>query len=219
MPGEKLIAAVALAVLVTGAAGCAGSGMGAAGPAAAKPQGAGSGGALQAAGTVSAAAGPAIVPATTSSSQPRPTAGNFPASGSPPAAQGGSVYLAEGQDVRGTLVRAPACASGCPLSGDGTIVLYGMTWHEWTGTQAVGTGTEEIQGCVPNCAGGRQYKVAVTVTLAAPRKDCATPGRTQYVWTRASFRWPNGLPAGLKGSNAPYNPWTFTALESQLGCG
>jgi hypothetical protein len=213
MNGEKLIAAVVLAALVTGAAGCEASGTEAVGQAAARPQGSRSGGALQAAGTVSAAAAPAIVPATTHAGQSRPAA-----SSSPTAAQGQDVYLAEGQDVHGTIVRAPACASGCPLSGDGTIVLYGMTWHEWTGAQAVGTGSEDIQGCVPNCASGRQYKVAVTVTLAAPKKDCATPGSTQYVWTRASFRWPGGLPSGLRGSSAPYNPWTFTALESQLGC-
>jgi hypothetical protein len=214
MFGDKLIAAVALAVLVTGAAGCGTPGPAAAGPAAAKAQQSRGGGALQAAGTVSAAAAPAIVHGTTGASQSRPTA-----SGSPAAPQGAGVYLAEGQDVRGTITRAPACASGCPLSGDGTVVLYGMTWHEWTGIQAVGTGTEEIQGCVPNCAAGAQYKVPVTVTLAAPKKDCATSGGTLYVWTRAAFRWPHGLPGGLRGRDAPYNPWTFTALEAQLGCG
>lgn len=213
MIGEKLIAAVVLAALVVGAAGCEASGPDAAGQAAARPQQSRSGGALQAAGTVSAAAAPEIVPATTGAGQSRPAPSSPPA-----AAQGADVYLAEGQDVHGTVVRAPGCASGCPLSGDGTIVLYGMTWHEWTGTQAVGTGTEEIQGCVPNCAAGPQYKVAVTVTLAGPKKDCATSGGT-YVWTRATFRWPDGLPRGLQGRNAPYNPWTFAALESQLGCG
>jgi hypothetical protein len=232
MLGEKLIAAVALAMLVTGATGCGASGTEAAGPAAVKPQQSRSGGALQAAGTVSAAAAPAIVPATMGSSQPRPTAGGSPTAGkpataggsptatsSPTASQGPSVYLAEGQDVHGTITRAPGCASGCPLSGDGTVVLYGMTWREWTGTQAIGTGTEEIQDCVPNCAAGPHYKVPVIVTLAAPKKDCASSGATTYVWTKAAFRWPDGLPSGLRGPDAPYNPWTFTALEAQLGCG
>jgi len=213
MNGEKLITAVMLAALMVGAAGCEASGPEAAGQAAARPQQSRSGGALQAAGTVSAAAAPAIVPATRTAGGSRPPAGS-----SPSATQGAAVYLAEGQDVHGTIVRAPACGSGCPLSGDGTIILYGMTWHEWTGIQAVGTGTEDIQGCVPNCAAGPQYKVAVTVTLTGPKQDCATSGGTQYVWTKATFRWPDGLPRGLRGSNAPYNPWTFTALESQLGC-
>jgi len=209
MTGEKLIVAVVLGALVAGAAGCAASGPESAGQAAARPQQSKSGGALQAAGTVSAAAAPAIVPATGAAGQSQPSAGS-------PQAR---VFLAEGQDVHGTVVRAPACASGCPLSGDGTIVLYGMTWHEWTGSVAVGTGTEEIQGCVPNCAAGPHYKVPVTVTLTAPKRDCATSGGGQYVWTRAAFHWPDGLPSGLRGRNAPYNPWTFTALESQLGCG
>jgi len=213
MTGEKLIAAVVLAALMVVAAGCEAPGPEAAGQAAARPQQSRSSGALQAAGTASAAAGPAIVPAT------RTAGPSQPATSEPAApAAGTAVYLAEGQDVHGTIVRAPACGSGCPLSGDGTIVLYGMTWHEWTGTQAVGTGTEEIQGCVPNCAAGPQYKVGVTVTLAEPKRDCATSGGSQYVWTRASFRWSAGLPRGLQGRNAPYNPWTFTALESQLGC-
>jgi hypothetical protein len=219
MLGEKLIAAVALALLVLGTAGCGASGT-AAGPAAAKPQESRSGGALQAAGTASAAAAPAIVPATIGSRPPRPAAGGSPtASGTPTASPGARVYLAEGQDVHGTIVRAPGCASGCPLSGDGTVVLYGMTWHEWTGAQAAGTGTEEIRSCVPNCAAGPQYKVPVTVTLTGARKDCASSGGTVYVWTEAAFGWPDGLPSGLRGSNAPYNPWTFTALEAQLGCG
>ncbi|HEX4398651.1 MAG TPA: hypothetical protein VH136_13520 [Trebonia sp.] len=69
-------------------------------------------------------------------------------------ASGADVYLAESQDVRGTTAHAPGCQSGCPLSGDGTTVLWDMTWPTWTGGQAVGTGTEKIDGCDPNCAAG-----------------------------------------------------------------
>ena len=55
---------------------------------------------------------------------------------------GTNVYLAESQDPRGTTVREPGCATGCPLSGDGTIVLRDMTWSRWDDAEAVGTGTE-----------------------------------------------------------------------------
>ena len=63
--------------------------------------------------------------------------------------------------------------AGCPLSGDGTTVLWNMTWPTWTGGQAVGTGTEKIDGCDPNCAAGPEYSVAVTVTFSQPARDCA----------------------------------------------
>ena len=56
---------------------------------------------------------------------------------------GADVYLAESQDVRGTTAHAPGCQAGCPLSGDGTTVLWDMTWPTWTGSEAVGTGHRE----------------------------------------------------------------------------
>jgi hypothetical protein len=93
--------------------------------------------------------------------------------------------------------------------------LYDMTWPTWTGTTAVGHGTEAIESCDPNCAAGGQYKVAVTVTLRDPVRDC-TPQGTLWLWTSASFAWPGGLPKALRGPAAPVNPWTFTALKGQL---
>ena len=69
---------------------------------------------------------------------------------------------------------------------------------------------------MPISAAGRQYKVAVTVTLRDPEPDCTPQGSTLRVWTSASFSWPNGLPKALRGQGAPYNPWTFTALRDQL---
>jgi hypothetical protein len=216
MIGEKLIAAAVLAALAAGATGCAASGLDVAASSASPSQS--GGGAPQAGGTAPAAAAPVLVPATSGSSEPGPSEPGPSPSTSPAVTPGADVYLAEGQDAHGTIVRAPGCASGCPLSGDGTVFLYGMTWRQWTGTQAVGTGTEEIQSCVPNCA-GPQYKIPVTVTLSEPARDCATSSAPMYLWTKAAFRWPNGLPSGLRGADAPYNPWLFTALKSQLGCG
>jgi hypothetical protein len=123
------------------------------------------------------------------------------------------VYLAEGQDLRGRLVYRPACAPGCPLSGDSTAILATMTWRTWSPARAVGTGTYELDGCNPDCTAGPVYKVPVVVTLSHPVKAC-TPHGTRRVWTKASFRFPHGLPRALRGANAPQNPWVFSSLIS-----
>lgn len=129
-----------------------------------------------------------------------------------PAPSGADVYLAESQDVAGTIAHAPGCQAGCPLSGDGTTVLWDMTWPAWTGGEAVGTGTEKIDGCDPNCAAGPEYAVPVTVTLSQPARDCAL---VEWFWTHASFTWPHGLPSALTGASAPANPWDFTQVKAE----
>jgi len=123
------------------------------------------------------------------------------------------VYLAEGQDIRGRLLYRPACRSGCPLSGDSTAILDTMTWPTWSAAKAVGTGTYELDGCNPDCAAGPVYKVPAVVTLSKPVKVCSSSG-IRWVWSRASFRFPHGLPRALRGSNAPLNPWVFSSVSS-----
>jgi len=151
--------------------------------------------------TAVASASPAQAPATPSVTS---TAGSVPS--------GADVYLAESQDVSGTTAHAPGCQAGCPLSGDGTTVLWDMTWPTWTGGQAVGTGTEKIDGCDPNCAAGPEYSVKVIVTFSQPARDC-TVG--EWFWTYATFTWPNGLPSALTGASAPTNPWDFTQVKAE----
>jgi hypothetical protein len=123
------------------------------------------------------------------------------------------VYLAEGQDVRGRLLYRPACKPGCPLSGDSTAILDTMTWPIWSASKAVGTGTYELDGCNPDCAAGPVYKVPAVVTLSKPVRVCSSSG-TRWVWSRASFRFPHGLPKALRGSDAPLNPWLFSSVSS-----
>ena len=125
---------------------------------------------------------------------------------------GADVYFAESQDVRGTTAHAPGCQAGRPLSGDGTTVLWDMTWPTWTGSEAVGTGTEKIDGCDPNCAAGPEYAVKVTVTFSQPARDCALG---KWFWTYATFTWPDGLPPALTGDSAPTNPWDFTQVKAE----
>jgi hypothetical protein len=125
---------------------------------------------------------------------------------------GAGVYFAESQDVTGTTAHAPGCQAGCPLSGDGTTVLWDMTWPTWTGIEAVGKGTEKIDGCDPNCAAGPEYTVKVTVTFSQPARDCALG---KWFWTYATFTWPEGLPPALTGDSAPTNPWDFTQVKAE----
>jgi hypothetical protein len=131
-----------------------------------------------------------------------------------------STFLAQGQDINGKLLFMPACTGfGCALSGDSTTFLSKMTWSTWSATEAVGTGTYKIDGCNPDCAAGRIYPVATVVTLSNPVRVCSATG-TRWVWTRASFRFPDGLPAALRGGNGPSNPFVFSsvATAAQQSC-
>jgi hypothetical protein len=162
-------------------------------------------------GNGSVATGPVTGPATPASSAPA----TAPATG--PTAN--STFLAEGQDINGTVLHAPLCDSGCVLSGDSTSILDKMTWNTWSASEAVGTGTYEIDGCNPNCAAGPVYHVPAVVTLSNPVKACSSSG-SRWFWTRATFRYPNGLPAALRGDEAPANPWVFSPVvtAAQQSC-
>jgi hypothetical protein len=159
-----------------------------------------------------AASGPATTAAAVASASPAQASATPSVTshaGSVPS--GADVYFAESQDVRGTTAHAPGCQAGCPLSGDGTTVLWDMTWPTWTGSEAVGTGTEKIDGCDPDCAAGPEYTVKVTVTFSQPARDCALG---EWFWTYATFTWPDGLPPALTGDSAPTNPWDFTQVKA-----
>ncbi|HJY56393.1 MAG TPA: hypothetical protein VJ418_08430 [Streptosporangiaceae bacterium] len=125
---------------------------------------------------------------------------------------GTSTFLAAEQSLNGTLLHEPACGGfGCALSGDSTAFLFHMTWTTWSGHEAVGTGSYKLDDCNPDCAGGQVYSVATVVTLSQPVKVCASSG-TRWVWSHASFTFPDGLPQALQGQNPPQNPWTFAPL-------
>ncbi len=128
-------------------------------------------------------------------------------------AAGAGTFLAPAQDINGTALYRPACNSGCPLSGDSTAILDKMSWRTWSATGAVGTGIYKLDACNPNCAAGPVYSVATVVTLSNPVKVCS-PSGTRWFWTRASFKFPAGLPKALQGGSAPENPWAFSAVYS-----
>ena len=157
---------------------------------------------------VTACASSASSAASSASSTP-PAAASSAVTASP---TGADTFLAAEQSLSATLFHEPACSGfGCALSGDSTAFLATMKWSTWSGTEAVGTGTYKLDDCRPDCAGGRVYPVAVVVTLSQPVKVCSASG-TRWVWSHASFTFPDGLPEALEGQNAPQNPWTFSGL-------
>ena len=133
---------------------------------------------------------------------------------------GANTFLAPGQDLNAVPLHEPACTGyGCALSGDSTAILYRITWTTWSATKAVGTGTYKLDACTPSCAADPVDPVPTVVTFSQPVKVCSSSG-THWVWSRASFRFPHGLPRAFQGQNAPTNPWTFTPLiaAAQQSC-
>jgi hypothetical protein len=167
--------------------------------------------------TASAPASTASAPASA------PTSAGAPVTTSPPVAgaqTSSDTFLAPGQDLSATPLYEPECGGyGCALSGDSTAFLFDIKWTTWSTTKAVGTGTYKLDACNPNCAAGPVDPVATVVTLSQPVKVCS-PAGNHWVWSRASFTFPHGLPQALQGQNAPVNPWTFTTLvtAAQQSC-
>jgi hypothetical protein len=173
--------------------------------------------ALLAAACGSPGSSAASAPAGASSSAPAPAASSPSASRAETASD---TFLAPGQDLNATPLYKPACTGyGCSLSGDSTAVLFDIKWSTWSTTEAVGTGTYKLDACTPNCAAGPVDPVPTVVTFSQPVKVCSSSG-TRWVWSRASFTFPHGLPQAFQGQNAPANPWTFTPLitAAQQSC-
>jgi hypothetical protein len=210
--GRQVTAAAALAgaaLLVTACSSSTSSPTAASGAASA-PASAASAGSPSAPASSAPASSGATSAAATPSSSPSVTASQTAA----------STFLAAGQDINGTAYYQPACVSefGCQLSGDSTAFLYKMKWSVWSVTEAVGTGTVKLDDCNPNCAGGTVYPVATVITLSQPVKVCSSSG-TRWFWSRASFKYPNGLPKALQSDGGPQNPWTFSGVASAANQG
>lgn len=159
----------------------------------------------------------ASTPGSTSAAPASTGPASTPTAGAQTAA---NTFLAPGQDINATPLHEPPCTGyGCSLSGDGTAILSEITWTTWSATEAVGTGTYKLDACNPSCAAGPVVPVATVVTFSQPVKVCSSSG-THWVWSRASFTFPHGLPQAFAGQNAPTNPWTFTPLitAAQQSC-
>jgi hypothetical protein len=54
------------------------------------------------------------------------------------------------------------------FSGDGGNIATHLTWSSWNANGALGHGTRDILGCVPDCASGSATPYPVTITLSEP---------------------------------------------------
>jgi hypothetical protein len=55
------------------------------------------------------------------------------------------------------------------FSGDGGYIITGIIWSSWGPNEADGTGTSNIQGCVPDCATGSETPYTDTIVLSDPQ--------------------------------------------------
>ena len=55
------------------------------------------------------------------------------------------------------------------FSGDGGYIVTGIVWSSWGARGAEGTGTSNIQGCVPDCATGSETPYTDTIVLSDPQ--------------------------------------------------
>ena len=54
------------------------------------------------------------------------------------------------------------------FSGDAGNVVAAISWSSWTATKATGSGTVDIQGCVPDCASGSETPTPAYLVLSDP---------------------------------------------------
>ncbi|HEV2254096.1 MAG TPA: serine/threonine-protein kinase [Streptosporangiaceae bacterium] len=76
-------------------------------------------------------------------------------------------------------------------SGDSTNVVTGITWSAWTATSATGTGTSDIDNCVPSCAAASPNPVTTTVTLSNPVDGHFTQMSETRNGSTTSYTYPN----------------------------
>ena len=76
-------------------------------------------------------------------------------------------------------------------SGDGTNVVTGLSWGSWTATSATGTGTSDIDSCVPSCAAASPNNVPTTVTLSSPVNGKFTQMTETRNGTTTTYTYPS----------------------------
>ena len=96
---------------------------------------------------------------TTHSAKPKPVQTTPKAVAAPPVAAAPTPVL----NVRNYSGIKPGVIA---FSGDGGYVITGIVWSSWGPTEADGTGTSNIQGCVPDCATGSETPYTDTIVLS-----------------------------------------------------
>lgn len=55
------------------------------------------------------------------------------------------------------------------LCGDGAAQVSDIRWTSWTDSSAKGTGTYDVNGCVPSCGAGRTVSYPATLVVDTPQ--------------------------------------------------
>jgi hypothetical protein len=76
--------------------------------------------------------------------------------------------------------------------GDASFGATEMVWSSWTQKNAVGTGTGQVNDCMPNCAQGKTKTAPIQLKLGAPRK-CSNGRR---IFTKVKYTWTREVPQG-----------------------
>jgi len=131
-------------------------------------------------GTNSSAAASSPATSSTSTTSPSQAASSTPASSSPAALPVLAVGSYSG--MRPTEIA---------YSGDATNVVTGLSWSSWTATGATGTGTSDIDSCVPSCAAASPDNVRTTITLSDPVNGQFTHMTETRNGSATSYTYPN----------------------------
>ncbi|MCP9491932.1 MAG: hypothetical protein MSC31_18965 [Solirubrobacteraceae bacterium MAG38_C4-C5] len=80
----------------------------------------------------------------------------------------------------------------------GVPELDGMSWQEWGGRLATGSGLTRVNDCVPDCAEGTVYQFPAAATVSRIRSCVDERGQVAWFYTRVgySYTMPAGHPLG-----------------------
>jgi len=77
------------------------------------------------------------------------------------------------------------------FSGDAGNIVTGITWSSWTATLAIGSGTSDIDTCIPSCAAAPTDLVATMLVLSQPVGGHFTVISEKRNGTTEAFVYPN----------------------------
>jgi hypothetical protein len=155
-----------------------------------------------------AALGFVVSTATASTSHP---AASHPAASSSHQAAAAPAGVPEAFNCQHAQVKPGSLTLAC---ADGNNYLAHLSWLSWTGSSASGTGTQEVNDCVPYCAAGkfRGYPADVVLWRSEP-----VPGHpSQRYFSRVTLLYPGARPSVSSGGKQVNGPETWTGpLASQ----
>ena len=77
------------------------------------------------------------------------------------------------------------------FSGDAGNIVTGLSWSSWTGTKAIGSGTSDIDSCIPDCAQAPHDFVTTMLVLSQPVNGHFTVISERRNGTTEAFVYPS----------------------------